>query len=80
MFTVLASVQMVMPRGVGTMLVSMGMLVLMLMIMSLSRFMLVFMAVNMLVGMRTFHGGTPFKMCPAHILLSYSPVCGDRKV
>ena len=60
MFTVVASVLMVMARGVGTMLVSMGMLVLMLMIVSLSRSMLVFMAVKMLVGMGTFHGWYSF--------------------
>ncbi|HKY70903.1 MAG TPA: hypothetical protein VJL88_03210 [Nitrospira sp.] len=55
MFAVLASVLMVMPYGIGTVLVSMGMLVLMFMVVSLSRSMLVFMAVNVLVGMGAFH-------------------------
>ena len=51
MFTVFATVLVVMARGVGPMLVSMGMLVLMFMFVTLGRSMLVFMAVNVLVGM-----------------------------
>ena len=56
MFTVLATVLMVMAFGVGAMLVSMGMLVLMFMLVSLSRSMHVFMAVDVLMGMGTLHG------------------------
>ena len=55
MFTVLATVLMVMAFGVGAMLVSMGMLVLMFMLVSLSRSMHVFMAVDVLMGMGTLH-------------------------
>jgi hypothetical protein len=55
MFTVLASVLMVMVLGVGTMLVRMGMLVLMSMFVSLSRYMHVFMAMDVRMGMGTFH-------------------------
>jgi len=61
MFTVLASVLMVMALGVGAMLVSMGMLVLMFMFVSLSRSMHVFMAVDMLMGMGTLHGRYSFQ-------------------
>ena len=62
MFTVLASVLMVMALGVGAMLVSMGML--MLMFVSLSRFMHVFMAVDMCMGMGTLHGRYSFQTVP----------------
>ena len=55
MFTVLASVLMVMALGVCAMLVSMGMFVLMFMFVSLSRSMHVFMAMDMLMGMGTLH-------------------------
>lgn len=61
MFTVLATVLMVMALGVGAMLMSMGMLVLMFMFVSLSRSMHVFMAMDVFMGMRTLHAGTPFK-------------------
>ena len=61
MFTVLASVLMVMALRVGAMLVSMGMLVLMFMFVSLSRSMHVFMAVDMLMRMGTFHGRYSFQ-------------------
>ena len=63
MFTVLASVLMIMALVVGAMLVSMGMLVLVLMFMfvGLSRSMHVFMAVDMLMGMGTLHGRYSFQ-------------------
>ena len=61
MFTVLASVLMVMALRVGAMLVSMGMLVLMVMFVSLSRSMHVFMAVDMLMRMGTLHGRYSFQ-------------------
>ena len=56
MFTVLNRVLMVIALGVGAMLVSMGMLVLMFMFVSLSRSMHVFMAVDMCMRMGTLHG------------------------
>jgi hypothetical protein len=56
MCTVLAGMLMVMALGIGVMLVSMGMLVLMFMFVSLSRSMRVFMTMDVLMGMRTFHG------------------------
>jgi hypothetical protein len=61
MFTVLASVLMVMPLGVDAMLVGMGMLVLMFMFVSLSRSMHVVMAVDVLMGMGTLHGWYSFQ-------------------
>ena len=56
MFTVLAGVLMVMAPSVRAMVVSMCMLVLMFVVVSLSRSMHVFMAVEMLMRMGTFHG------------------------
>ena len=69
MFTVLAGVLMVMAPGVGAMVVSMCMLVLMFVVVSLSRSVHVFMAVEMLMRMGTFHGvillsGGSFLMLP----------------
>ena len=61
MGTMLASVLMVMALSVGAVLMSMGMLVLMFMIVRLSRFMQVFMAVDVLVGIGTFHGWYSFE-------------------
>jgi hypothetical protein len=61
MGTMLASVLMVMALSVGAMLMSMGMFVLMFMIVRLSRFMQVFMAVDVLMGMGTFHGWYSFE-------------------
>ena len=61
MFTVLASVLMVMALGVRAMLVSMGMLVLMFMFVSLSRSMHVFMGMDVFMGMRTLHGWYSFQ-------------------
>jgi hypothetical protein len=61
MGTMLASVLMVMALSVDAMLMSMGMLVLMFMIVRLSRFMQVFMAVDVLMGMGTFHGWYSFE-------------------
>ncbi|MDF0677368.1 MAG: hypothetical protein P0120_23975 [Nitrospira sp.] len=55
MFTVLAGVLMVMATGVGTMVVSMCMLVRMLVVVSLSRSVHVLMAVEMLMRMGAFH-------------------------
>jgi hypothetical protein len=55
MRTVFACVLMVMALGAGAVLVSMSMLVLMFMIVSLSRSMRVFMVMDVLMGMRTFH-------------------------
>ena len=51
MFSVVAGVLMVVALSVRVMLVHMGMLVLMLMFVSLSRSMHVFMGVDMLMGM-----------------------------
>ena len=56
MGTMLATVLMVMVLSVGAMFVSMGMLVFMFMIVRLRRSMRVFMAVDVLMGMRTLHG------------------------
>lgn len=56
MVTMLAGVLMVMAPSVGAMVVSMCMLVLMFVVVSLSRSVHVFMAVEMLVRMGTFHG------------------------
>jgi hypothetical protein len=61
MFTVLASVLMVMALDVGAMLVSMGMLVFVFMFVSLSRSMYVFMTVDVLMGMGTLHGWYSFQ-------------------
>ena len=61
MCAVLASVLMIMALGVGAMLVSMGVLVLVFMFVSLNRSMGVFMAMNVLMGMRTFHGWYSFQ-------------------
>jgi hypothetical protein len=61
MFTVLTSVLMVMALGVGAMLMSVGMLVLMFMFVSLGRSMHVFMAVDMCMGMGTLHGRYSFQ-------------------
>jgi len=61
MFTMLVSVLMVMAPGVGAMVVSMCMLVLMFVAVSLSRSVHVFMAVEMLMRMGTFHGWCSFQ-------------------
>ncbi len=55
-FTVLAGVLMVMTPCVGTMVVSMCMLVLMFMVVSLIRSMHVIMTVEVFVRVRIFHG------------------------
>jgi hypothetical protein len=69
-FTVLVSVLMVMAPGVGAMVVSMCMYVLMFVAVSLSRFVHVFMAVEMLMRMRAFHEWCSFQKN----LFSYIPL------
>ncbi len=61
MFTVLAGMLVIMALGVGGMLVSMGMFVFMFMVVSLSRSMHMFMAVDVLMGVGTFHGWFSFQ-------------------
>lgn len=61
MFTVLTGVLMVMVPGVGAMVVSMCMFVLMFVVVSLSRPVHVFMTVEMLMRMGTFHGWYSFQ-------------------
>ena len=60
-FTVLVSVLMVMAPGVRAMVVSMCMFVLMFVAVNLSRFVHVFMAVEMLMRMRAFHEWCSFQ-------------------
>lgn len=55
MIAMLASVLMIMAPHVGSMVVSMGMLVRMFVVVSLSRSVHVLMAVEMLMRMRAFH-------------------------
>ena len=61
MFTVFTGVLMVMVPSVGAMVVSMCMLVLMFVVVSLSRSVHVFMTVEMLMRMGTFHGWCSFQ-------------------
>ena len=59
MFTMLASVLVIMNSTVTAMLVNMGMLVFVLMCMALSGSSPMFMAMDVLMGMGTFHRGLP---------------------
>ena len=61
MFTMLASVLVVVAPSVGAMLMSMGVLVRMFMFVRLIRSMHVFMVVDVLMGVGTFHGWCSFQ-------------------
>ena len=62
MFTVFAGVLMIMTPRLGSMVVSMRMLVLMFVVVGLSRSVHVFMAVEVLMRVRTFHGWYSFQV------------------
>lgn len=68
MFTVLAGVLVVMAHSVGTMFMSMGMLVFMFMLMSRSRFMNMIMTMSVFMRMGTLHGEPPY-----HQIVSVHP-------
>ena len=61
MFTMLASVLVVVAPSVGAMLMSMGVLVRMFMFVRLIRSMHVFMVVDVLMGVGAFHGWCSFQ-------------------
>gem|GEM_PF-527786 len=65
-FTVFAGVLMIMTPRIGSMVVSMHMLVLMFVVVGLSRSVHVFMAVEVLMRVRTFHGWYSFQTIFSH--------------
>ena len=60
-FTMIASMLMLMTLTVGAMLMSMLVLVRMFMVVRLGRSMHVFMPMDVLMSMGAFHGGTPYQ-------------------
>ncbi len=66
MFTVFAGVLMIMTPRLGSMVVSMRMLVLMFVVVGLSRSVHVFMAVEVLMRVGTFHGWYSFQTIFPH--------------